>query len=116
MRALLRGLSSQRLYGLVLPGLLGALLQLGTTGPTGATGTGGVPYGTAPYTAPQPKPGPNPLSNRAMWIWEMGSTDHANLDAIIGQAKAGGIRTVMIKSSDGTTMWPQFNPALVASL
>ena len=36
---------------------------------------------------------PNPLANRAMWIWELASTDHGNLTEILAQAKAAGIRT-----------------------
>ncbi len=51
-----------------------------------------------------------------MWIWELDSTDGGNLQAIIDQAQRDGIGTLMIKSSDGTTMWSQFNRSVVATL
>jgi hypothetical protein len=58
----------------------------------------------------------NPLSGRAMWIWELPSTDGGNLPAIIASARRYGVGTLMIKSSDGDQMWPQFNAPLVAAL
>ena len=113
----LRAASARGLCCTILPALLCALLPIGATGATGPI-TGGVPYGTTgPYTTTVPpvKPGANPMANRAMWIWELPSSDHGNLAAIIAQAQTTGIRTVMIKSSDGTTMWSQFTPAMVAA-
>jgi hypothetical protein len=51
-----------------------------------------------------------------MWIWVLAASDGGNLNAIIATAKQLGIRTLFIKSSDGTSAWPQFNSRLVARL
>jgi Putative peptidoglycan binding domain len=61
--------------------------------------------------------GPNPLKGRAMWIWELSSTDGGNLADIIAGAKLYGVTTVVLKSSDGSNFWSdQFTPAIVAAL
>jgi hypothetical protein len=59
---------------------------------------------------------PNPLAGRAMWIWEMSAVDGGNVSQIIATAHQYGIGTLMIKSSDGTGLWSQFNAPLVAQL
>jgi Putative peptidoglycan binding domain len=59
---------------------------------------------------------PNPLAGRAMWIWEMSAVDGGNVSQIIATAHQYGIGTLMIKSSDGTSLWSQFNASLVAQL
>jgi hypothetical protein len=59
---------------------------------------------------------PNPLAGRAMWIWELPSVDGGNVPQIIATARQSGIGTLMIKSSDGTSQWSQFNAPLVAQL
>ncbi|HEX2105386.1 MAG TPA: peptidoglycan-binding domain-containing protein [Solirubrobacteraceae bacterium] len=51
-----------------------------------------------------------------MWIWHLSRSSGGDPAAIGAQARAAGIETVFVKSSDGTTPWPQFNPALVAAL
>ncbi|MGO9958663.1 MAG: peptidoglycan-binding domain-containing protein [Solirubrobacteraceae bacterium] len=51
-----------------------------------------------------------------MWIWELPDVDGGNLSAIITTARRYGIGTLLIKSSDGTDLWSQFNRALVATL
>jgi hypothetical protein len=62
-------------------------------------------------------PGPNPLQGRAMWIWELSSTDGGNLADIIAGAKLYGVNTVVLKSSDGGDFWSdQFTPAIVHAL
>jgi Putative peptidoglycan binding domain len=67
---------------------------------------------SAHYTA-----GSNPLKGRAMWIWELGSTEHGNLSAIIAGAKLYGVNTVFIKSSDGRDFWSnQFTRTIVHAL
>jgi hypothetical protein len=58
----------------------------------------------------------NPLAGRAMWIWELGSVDGGNVSQIIAAAHQYGVGTLMIKSSDGTGQWSQFNPTLVSEL
>jgi hypothetical protein len=58
----------------------------------------------------------NPLPGRGMWIWELPYSSGGNLDAIISTAHQYGVSTVIVKSSDGTNQWSQFNPALVQAL
>jgi hypothetical protein len=61
--------------------------------------------------------GSNPLTGRAMWIWELPQTDRGNVASIIAAAHQYGVRTLMIKSSDGTSFWSsQFTPQLVSAL
>jgi Putative peptidoglycan binding domain len=63
------------------------------------------------------RPGSNPLTGRAMWIWELPQTDGGNLATIIAAAHQWGVRTLMIKSSDGTNFWSsQFTPQVVSTL
>jgi hypothetical protein len=59
---------------------------------------------------------PNPLAGRAMWIWELDQVDGGNVSQIIATAHQYGIGTLMIKSSDGTSQWSQFNAPLVREL
>jgi peptidoglycan hydrolase-like protein with peptidoglycan-binding domain len=75
----------------------------------------------APFTAvPTPAltpAGPSPFDGTGMWIWYMSQSDGGNLTAIAAQAKAAGITTLFIKSSDGPSdFWAQFTPTLVATL
>ena len=59
----------------------------------------------------------NPFARRAMWIWELPSTNGGNVASIVASAKQYGVGTLMVKSSDGTGFWTsQFTPALVAAL
>ena len=44
-----------------------------------------------------------------MWIWELPDVDGGNVASIIANAHRYGIGTLMIKSSDGTDLWSQFN-------
>ena len=62
--------------------------------------------------------GPLPAAFRGdgMWIWELGRSAGGDPAAIGAQARAAGIETVFVKSSDGDTPWAQFSPALVQAL
>ncbi len=60
--------------------------------------------------------GGNPLSGRAMWIFELPYTDGGNVSKIIAGAHRYGIRTLVIKSGDGSGVWSQFNSRLVHRL
>jgi peptidoglycan hydrolase-like protein with peptidoglycan-binding domain len=51
-----------------------------------------------------------------MWIWYTSRSSGGTPSAIAAKAKAAGIETVFIKSSDGTNYWSQFNAAYVAAL
>jgi hypothetical protein len=58
----------------------------------------------------------NPLSGRAMWIWELPKSDGGNVSSLIADAHRFGLSTLIIKSSDGASMWSQFSPQLVSAL
>ncbi|MGH2873324.1 MAG: peptidoglycan-binding protein, partial [Solirubrobacteraceae bacterium] len=59
----------------------------------------------------------DPLAGRAMWIWELPSVAHGDVSQIIATAHAYGVRTLLVKSSDGTSFWSsQFDPQLVSAL
>jgi hypothetical protein len=100
---------------LALAAALTIATALATAGTALASG-GGAPLGGPTPTAPASSAS-NPLQARAMWIWELGSTDRGDLPAIIARAKQYGVATVFVKSSDGSDYWSQqFTPALVRTL
>jgi len=88
-------------------------LALGLSASAVASSGGGGTGGSLPSTHPSRG---NPFGGRGMWIWLLSSTDHGSLASIIAQAKQYGVRTLMVKSSDGSTAWSQFNRPLVATL
>jgi len=53
---------------------------------------------------------------RSMWIWYVDRSDGGDLSALAAQARAADVRTLIIKSSDGSSWWSQFSPTLVADL
>jgi len=57
-----------------------------------------------------------PPAGRAMWVWYLSRSDGGNLAALAAQAHAEGVGSVFVKSADGTNVWAQFTPALVATL
>jgi hypothetical protein len=68
---------------------------------------------------PAPAPGtlPDAFKGNGMWIWELSRSDGGNVAALAARARAAGISTVFVKSSDGpANRWAQFNPGLVAAL
>jgi peptidoglycan hydrolase-like protein with peptidoglycan-binding domain len=81
---------------------------------------------------PAPKPPPAPaapptgvastaagtaFAGQGMWIWYMSASDGGNVGAIVAQAKAAGVSTLFVKSSDGSTnYWSQFSKLLVEEL
>jgi Putative peptidoglycan binding domain len=56
------------------------------------------------------------LAGRGMWIWYVSRSAGGTLSSIIATARQYGISTLIIKSSDGPTMWSQFNPSAVSTL
>jgi peptidoglycan hydrolase-like protein with peptidoglycan-binding domain len=48
-----------------------------------------------------------------MWIWSVGRSEGGNPTAIAKRAWANGIKTLFIKSGDGTSYWSQFSRRLV---
>jgi hypothetical protein len=85
-----------------------------TPGTTTVKVTPACPATPPPSTIAVPKG--NPFNGRAMWIWEMPSSDGGSVAAIIAQAKRYGIGALYIKSSDGTGWWSQFSKSLVTEL
>jgi peptidoglycan hydrolase-like protein with peptidoglycan-binding domain len=66
-----------------------------------------------------PAPGtlPDVFRGNGMWIWELDRSEGGDAAAIAARARAAGMSTVFIKSSDGaTSRWAQFNPQTVAAL
>ena len=56
------------------------------------------------------------LAGRGMWIWYVSRSSGGTVSGIVSTARHYGINTLVIKSSDGPTMWSQFNPSLVSEL
>ncbi len=56
------------------------------------------------------------LAGRGMWIWYVSRSSGGSLSSIISTARRYGVSTLMVKSSDGPTMWSQFNPTLVSTI
>lgn len=54
-----------------------------------------------------------PFDGRGMWIWSVSRSDGGNPTAIAKRARANGIKTLFIKSGDGTSYWSQFSRRLV---
>jgi hypothetical protein len=109
-----------RTLALAATALLFTLLPAARAGAaSGGTGLGAQP--TRVHTAARRHSGrnlraANPLHGRAMWIWELPSTDDGELASIIAGAHYYRITTLIIKSSDGVDLWSQFTPALVSAL
>ncbi len=53
---------------------------------------------------------------RGMWIWYVSQSSGGSPQAIAAQAHAHHVRTVFIKSGDGSSYWGQFSSALVSAL
>jgi peptidoglycan hydrolase-like protein with peptidoglycan-binding domain len=79
-----------------------------------------------PPPPPAAAPVPDPITlaptgtafeGQGMWIWYVNRSDGGDLASIVAQARAAGVSTLFIKSSDGSTnYWSQFSPELVATL
>lgn len=72
--------------------------------------------------APPPPPAPataasgTPFDGHGMWIWYVSQSSGGTASGILAQANRHHLSTVFIKSSDGSSWWSQFSPALVAQL
>ncbi len=54
------------------------------------------------------------LAGQGMWVWYMSASDGGDVASIAAQAKAAGVGTLLVKSSDGSTnYWSQFSKKLV---
>jgi putative peptidoglycan binding protein len=58
----------------------------------------------------------NPFDGTGMWIWVTTRSSGGSPAAIGAKARRYGIRSVYVKSSDGTNMWSAFNRPYVAAL
>jgi hypothetical protein len=56
------------------------------------------------------------LAGRGMWIWYVSRSSGGTVSGIVSTARHYGINTLVIKSSDGPTMWSQFNSSLISEL
>jgi hypothetical protein len=75
---------------------------------------------------PAPVPRNRPLLSRGqlpaaftgtgMWIWYMPRSEGGDPFAIAARARAAGVSTVFVKSSDGVDDWDQFEPGFVSLL
>jgi Putative peptidoglycan binding domain len=67
-------------------------------------------------TGGSPPPGPSAFDGSGMWIWYLSRSEGGSPTAIAAQAQAHGVRTVFVKSADGTGVWSQFTSTAVAAL
>jgi hypothetical protein len=58
----------------------------------------------------------NPFAVRGMWIWYLSSSNGGSLGSINSRARRYGIKTLLIKSGDGSNRWPQFSSAMVSKV
>ena len=56
------------------------------------------------------------LAGRGMWIWYISRSAGGTLSSIVATGRQYGVSTLIIKSSDGPTMWSQFNSSVVSTL
>src|SRR5271165_509867 len=77
------------------------------------------PKPVAPALAPPSAPALSgtAFEGQGMWIWYLSQSDGGSIPAIVAQAHAADVSTLLIKSSDGASnFWSQFSPQLVAEL
>ena len=92
---------------LILAALVAAALLLPASGSAAGGGTGSTSHGG------QGGKSQNPFRGDGMWIWYVKKSSGGKLSKIARKAKNHGIRTLYVKSSDGTSAWSQFTPGLV---
>lgn len=51
----------------------------------------------------------NGFSGQGQWIWYVSQAEGGNVNKIVAKAKRYKIKTLFIKSSDGTSWWPQWD-------
>ena len=65
---------------------------------------------------PGSRAGAEAFAGNAMWIWILSRSDGGSPSAIIARARAANVSAVFIKAADGTNVWRQFTPGLLAAL
>ncbi len=63
--------------------------------------------------APAPKAAASPFDRHGMWIWYIDSSEGGDVGKIIKRAKKAKVKTLYIKSADGTSTWSQFNKPVI---
>jgi hypothetical protein len=66
--------------------------------------------------AKPPSSGAGVFAGQGMWIWQLPRSEGGSVPAIIARTRSANVQTVFVKGADGTNLWSQFTPALVASL
>ncbi|TML26586.1 MAG: hypothetical protein E6G30_08340 [Actinobacteria bacterium] len=79
-----------------------------------AANGGSPPTGSPPPAAPAPAGGGTVLQGSGMWIWQLPRA--GSVPGIVARARSAGVRTVFVKSADGTHRWGQFNASTVSAL
>jgi hypothetical protein len=56
----------------------------------------------------------HPFHGNGMWIWYVSASAHGKYSRIARKAHRHHIRTIYVKSSDGSSAWQQFTPNLIS--
>ncbi len=94
----------------------GVATSWGSAGGASASPSPGSSQKSSPGRTKSIRGSVSPFAGRGMWIWELSRSSGGSAQAIVAKARANGIRTVFVKSSDGSSAWSQFSPALIAAL
>jgi hypothetical protein len=82
----------------------------------GTKPSGGVKIAVLRPPAPPAAGDSTALGGTGVWIWYLSATNGGDLSSIGQQAALYGVKTLYIKSGDGTNPWAQFAPATVTAL
>ncbi|MFY9470103.1 MAG: peptidoglycan-binding domain-containing protein [Solirubrobacterales bacterium] len=50
----------------------------------------------------------SPFNQQGMWIWYINQAEKGSVERIIARAKRFKVKTLFVKSADGSSYWPQF--------
>jgi len=75
-----------------------------------------LPTARQPARAPVSNPGRSVFDGNGMWIWYLSRSEGGDPEAIARRAADAGVRTIFVKSADGTNVWSQFSRSAVAAL
>ncbi|MFY9488461.1 MAG: peptidoglycan-binding domain-containing protein [Solirubrobacterales bacterium] len=50
----------------------------------------------------------SPFNQQGMWVWYIKQAEQGSVDKIIARAKRYKVKTLFVKSADGSSYWPQF--------
>ena len=85
-------------------------------GPRGARSNVVGPIKIRKLPANAPRGTGTAFDGTGMWIWYVSRSSGGTAAGIAAQAQQHGVRTVFVKSSDGSSWWSQFSPTLVSQL